>query len=323
MQIPQYDKDSRVVVITVGLPASGKSTWAKELVASEPNRWKRINRDDLRLMLHGRSHDYSSYEHEKAVTEASDALVRAAIESGHDVVMDNTSLKVCDRKSAHTIASSCGNCTVIEKVFCVTLETALERNAKREGLACVPEDVIRSMAKRYQVQKDGTFRAIKDNITVYENVNIVHLEQDSNLPPVVICDLDGTLCKFNGRNPYDAAKCESDLPNEPVINVLVNCTGGWGGPSSYLIFMSGRSSEFRPQTERWLKTHLAPYSLKYELYMRTEGDLRKDAVVKRELYERHISGKYYVRFVLDDRDQVVALWRSMGLTCFQVEYGRF
>ena len=39
------------VYITKGLPASGKTTWAKELVASAPNSYKRVNKDDLRAKM--------------------------------------------------------------------------------------------------------------------------------------------------------------------------------------------------------------------------------------------------------------------------------
>ena len=60
------------------------------------------------------------------------------------------------------------------------------------------------------------------------------------------------------------------------------------------------------------------------LEMRREKDGRQDAIVKRELFDTHILGKYYVEFVLDDRNQVVDLWRNdLGLTCFQVNYGDF
>lgn len=45
---------------------------------------------------------------------------------------------------------------------------------------------------------------------------------------------------------------------------------------------------------------------------------------KKELFEAHIARKFYIEFVLDDRDQVVDLWRNeLGLTCFQVNYGDF
>jgi hypothetical protein len=57
--------------------------------------------------------------------------------------------------------------------------------------------------------------------------------------------------------------------------------------------------------------------------MRPTGDQRKDNIVKRELFDTWVRGKYNVRFCLDDRDQVVEGWRAMGLTCFQVQPGAF
>ena len=43
----------RTVMILIGLPGAGKSTFAKELLRNEPRRWKRVNRDDLRALLDG------------------------------------------------------------------------------------------------------------------------------------------------------------------------------------------------------------------------------------------------------------------------------
>jgi hypothetical protein len=57
--------------------------------------------------------------------------------------------------------------------------------------------------------------------------------------------------------------------------------------------------------------------------MRKEGDVRKDAIVKGEIYEKNINGKYNVLFVLDDRNQMVEMWRGLGLTCLQVADGDF
>lgn len=66
-------------------------------------------------------------------------------------------------------------------------------------------------------------------------------------------------------------------------------------------------------------------SIPYEaLYIRKAKDFRKDAIIKRELYEAHIKGRYDVLMVLDDRDQVVKMWRQeLGLPCLQVDYGNF
>ena len=57
--------------------------------------------------------------------------------------------------------------------------------------------------------------------------------------------------------------------------------------------------------------------------MRKAGDQRSDAIVKREIYEQQIRGKFNVHCVFDDRQSVVDLWRSLGLSCFQVADGDF
>jgi hypothetical protein len=57
--------------------------------------------------------------------------------------------------------------------------------------------------------------------------------------------------------------------------------------------------------------------------MRPENDMRKDSVVKSELFWEHVAPNYNVQFVLDDRDQVVDFWRSIGLVCWQVAPGDF
>lgn len=59
------------------------------------------------------------------------------------------------------------------------------------------------------------------------------------------------------------------------------------------------------------------------LHMRKTGDMRKDAIVKREIFDGEIKDYFFIEFVLDDRNQVVEMWRDLGLTCFQVADGNF
>lgn len=142
----------------------------------------------------------------------------------------------------------------------------------------------------------------------------------ANLPRAIICDLDGTLALLGNRNPYETARAIEDALNEPVANVIEV----YAHQKLYdvrLLLVSGREEKYRDVTLKWLIKHdIKNYEA---LYMRPTGDKRKDYVVKREIYEKSIHGKYYVLFVLDDRDQVVKMWRELGLTCFQVEYGDF
>ena len=57
--------------------------------------------------------------------------------------------------------------------------------------------------------------------------------------------------------------------------------------------------------------------------MRATGDPRKDSIVKREIFDREIRDRYRVVGVFDDREQVVQMWRALGLTVFQVAEGDF
>jgi uncharacterized protein YxjI len=135
----------------------------------------------------------------------------------------------------------------------------------------------------------------------------------------VIFDLDGTFAFLGDRSPYDASRAEHDEVNQAVHFVYEAIRRG--KPETVVLLVSGREDRWRAETERWLERHGI---IADELFMRRAGDRRKDTVVKREIYERHIAGRYTVRVVFDDRDQVVRLWRDdLELPCFQVAWGNF
>jgi hypothetical protein len=132
-----------------------------------------------------------------------------------------------------------------------------------------------------------------------------------------MCDLDGTLAILSKRGPFDENLCESDDLNKPVANVIYT----YAKLGYKILLLSGRRDSAQVQTENWLKAQNIPYEV---LLMRHANDARKDAIIKRELFDQHVAGKYFVEFVLDDRDQVVDMWRTeLGLPCFQVNYGNF
>ena len=137
----------------------------------------------------------------------------------------------------------------------------------------------------------------------------------------IMCDLDGTISLLNGRSPYKAETCNEDLVNEPVAK-LVDAMYSQGYA---IIFLSGREDKYRPQTLEFLdKAVKCARDWQHLLYMRETGDFRKDSIVKRELFINNVQSKWKVLFVLDDRQQVVDMWRDeCGLTCFQVAKGDF
>lgn len=130
----------------------------------------------------------------------------------------------------------------------------------------------------------------------------------------IIVDIDGTLAKMNGRGPFEWDRVGEDKVNDPV-RLMVNLY-----PGKVIIF-SGRDGVCRPETFTWLVKNHIRFD---ELFMRPEGNNEKDSIIKRRLFDEHIAGKYEIEFVLDDRNQVVDMWRKdLELTCFQVDYGDF
>lgn len=324
------------VEVLVGIPGSGKSTYAKQVVAKDPSNWARVNNDDLRAMLNG---SVWSFEYEKMITDARNYLIRDALKRGKNVIIDNLNINSRHFKDTCEIAKSINaDIQVYEKVFYIELDEALERNAKREGAARVPDDVVKKWFKesggkqlKFHNSKVEIFYERKGSI----NNTVEAPAHVEGAPEAVLCDLDGTLALIHSRSPYDASDCDiKDLPNTPVIEtVKAHYQAG-----RKIIFCSGREDKYRPETIRFIEKHclidndrdnkdrdFVPIvkPIEYKLYMRKTDDFRKDAIIKEEIYRGEIEGKYNVLCVLDDRSSVVEFWRSKGLTCFQVAPGAF
>lgn len=314
------------VEMLVGIPGSGKSTYAKQVVAKDPSNWVRVNNDDLRAMMNG---SVWSADYEKIVTDARNYLIRDALKRGKNVIIDNLNLNRRHFDDVCKIAKSVNtDVQVYEKAFFIELDEALERNAKREGAARVPDDVIK---KWWKESGKTQFKFYKPRVEIYKghmgnSQAVAAPVWDDSLPTAVLCDLDGTLALIHNRSPYDASNCDvKDLPNWPVIEtVLAHYKAG-----RKIIFCSGREDKYQPETIRFIEKYClltgakGEYPIEYQLFMRKSDDMRKDSIIKEEIYVENIEGQYNVLCVLDDRDQVVEFWRSKGLSCFQVAPGNF
>lgn len=299
------------LTLTRGLPASGKTTWARAWVAEDPERRARVNRDDLRHQLFDAFHGLS-FAQEAAVTEASRSTVLALLNTGRDVVADDMNLRPkYVREWRRFITAHGHDLTTVE--FPVEIETAVERDAQRERQ--VGAEAIRAIAGRYT--RRGALLPIPDDAPEdAEEVAVYTPRADAE--DAVVVDIDGTLALHNGRSPYDLHLCGNDLPNVPVIEAVIHARAG----GARIIFCSGREDSARADTEAWLDLHVDRTDDE-PLLMRTAGDRRRDSIVKRELFDQHIREHYAVIYVLDDRNQVVQMWRSLGLTVLQVADGDF
>ena len=152
--------------------------------------------------------------------------------------------------------------------------------------------------------------------------------------PLYIFDLDGTLALIDHRRPIlenlDNPKrweqfyneCDKDIPNEPIIRIM--------NALRFLNFevwiFSGRSETVRDKTIDWLAYHTSFY--KHDLYntlvMREEHNYTPDHILKKSWYDNMlIDDKERLVCVFDDRDRIVKMWRSLGVTCLQVSYGDY
>lgn len=311
---------TKKMLVLIGLPASGKSTFALKLIKENTN-FVRISRDDLRMSLFGTEHNPSV---EGFITSVQDSLIKNALHKGKSVVIDNCNIRQQYRNDLFKIAESIRDVTYEEIIFNSSVEECIERNNKRERKVSV--EAIIKFAKDGRNTIWGNYKPIKVEIPKKVDHNM-QLIQDEKLPKAIMCDLDGTLAFMNGRNPYDASTCDQDIPNIPVLKTLkLFVSGGYK-----IIFCSGREDKYREPTIRFIERYFSWWSedefrlvpCHYELFMRKTGDSRKDSIVKEEIFNSEICDKYNVLFVLDDRNQVVEKWREIGLTCFQVAPGDF
>lgn len=291
------------LIVTRGLPACGKTTWAREWVAKDPEHRARVNRDDLRQQMFGRPAPLP-YALEEMVTKAETAMADALLRRGVSVVIDAMNLKRKYVQRWWDLASR-HHAVFGEKHFVVPVEECIRRDALRSR--SVGEDVIVELAKR--------FHKVELFTPTREELNFRIYEPDINLPEAWIVDLDGTLARMNGRSPYDWHRVFEDEPVASVVELVRDLS-----KQRCIVIMSGREDVCRRDTEQWLTEHGIPY---VELHMRSAGDKRADDLVKSEMFFDEVAPRWNVLGAIDDRNRVVAMWRRIGLMCAQVAEGDF
>lgn len=277
---------------TYGLPASGKTTWARELVAKD-NSIVRANLDDIRLLLDGPQTKFSKAREKKAVL-AQNAIIRAALLTEQDVVCDDTNLNPKAIARLSNLATG-GGATLVRKDFSdVPLGECIKRDAARgqAGQRSVGEDVIRGMWDRW-----------------LKPPRLPH----NGKPECIVFDVDGTLALMGDRSPYDWARVAVDEIN-PMVGEFARST------ERPVVVLSGRDGSCRTQTFNWLIMNGISFR---ELLMRRADDMRPDWIIKNELLDDLLT-RWYPVLAVDDRQQVVDnVWRARGIECWQVAPGRF
>jgi len=130
------------VIILVGIPGSGKSTWAKQQIIEHPNTI-RVNRDDFRLML--KNNQVVDYKVEKLINKLQRVTIIEGLKNGFNVIVDNTNLKAKYIDEIFDYSRKYANITIL------SVETPLEECIKRDSEREKPvgEEIIKKMHRQF------------------------------------------------------------------------------------------------------------------------------------------------------------------------------
>lgn len=285
-------------IITVGVSASGKTTWARNFAhISMPERWEVLSRDDVRRSMLETRHNRKlapgelwklwKFKDEKDVSAIIDSHIDKFADRKINLILADTNLSSSHRAELRRKLIGFGYEVEI-KDFPVTFEEAIRRDAGRpDG---VGHSVIWKQYKQWYEYAGGR---------VYVS--------DETKPKAIIFDVDGTLAHMNGkRGPFEWDKVHLDDLREEIAVMYK----GFHAAGYFMIVVSGRDGACRDLTRKWLNDNNLNFD---QLFMRNPGDMRKDNIVKEEIFFGEIADKYNVKMVVDDRPQVVRQWQLMGL----------
>ena len=288
---------SQLVVITRGLPYSGKSSFARQWVAEKSSERSRVSRDDIRLTNFGSYVIEPSLE--KVVTTIEHATLRALLQAGRSVVIDNQNLREDPVLEYLQIAEEY-NATVLYRDFSIELKEALRRHAAREDNK-LPVEVVRAHPG---LPLRSCRRAATCLIRACHTLGCSTWTAPSPSSATIAAPSTGRSFWMTSRT-HRWCVCFSSWPQQVTRS------------SSSLAVKASRSSAASPAMSGMSPRRDDPAAEGRRLAGQT-GDGRRDSIVKREIFDREIRPYYCVQGVVDDRLQVVRMWHHLGVPVFRV-----
>ncbi|HRF70619.1 MAG TPA: AAA family ATPase [Candidatus Pelethenecus sp.] len=269
------------LIMLKGLPASGKSTYAEELINSNGN-FIRVNKDLISKMLY-----FGKFtpKNRTDVISLEESIAELYLTEGKSVIVDDTNLRQSDEDKWRNISIKHGAEFSIVEMKTDWVE-CIERDSNRVDK--VGEYVIKNFALEIG-QVDGEF---------------------------VICDLDGTLCDISDRlhlvKPDGGEKnwkaFFENIPSDKLREDIAEMVKLLYNDGKKIVYLSGRPEEYKKETIEWLKENGMDFN--FSLIMRRVADRRDDVIVKREMLNKYFKDRSKIFKVIDDRPKVVALWKE-------------
>lgn len=146
----------------------------------------------------------------------------------------------------------------------------------------------------------------------------------------IIVDMDGTLVDVSSIRHYVRGVAEEEGEVRKRLKDFdafhresVNCPAIWKTVDQVqdfwereydILIVTARSQKYYNQTAWWLAEHAIPHT---DLFMRPNGDFRKDYLVKKDILDR-IRRRWHVVHAIDDNPNVIRLWEEEGISVTHV-----
>lgn len=333
------------LILTVGIPGSGKSTWAQELRrTSPPGSVRVVERDELRTLLFTDAYHRGTPDNksENQVTALQEKLVEEGLRAGATVIVSDTHVEPRRVRPWVEKAQAAGAECAFE-YFDVAPEECKRRNSARgaAGGREVPAFIMDAMIakgygedghiKEYKVSpSNGSVSFVPRSTRGMKQVEKFNREMEARHPfsgkAVVLVDVDGTLANNAHHASYflhGPQRRKKDFPgfykaieeaevNTAVVDLAHRMKQEEG---MSIVVLTGRDDRYARELLNFVRRSGLQAS---RLYCKRDGDFRPDRDYKHEVLEDLKREGFIPVHALDDREGSIATMRAHGITVSQV-----
>lgn len=273
-----------------GLPASGKSTYAKNLyddLTYHGEEVYRVNKDLLRTMMH---FDNWTYLNEKVIKDVEYRIAHNVLAGGSSVIIDDTNLPLQRNLTAYS-----------------DLASKLGVNFEHHPMELQPfnEYVLRDRARKNGVGKSVILSmALRNNLFQH------------NSKGIILCDIDNTVSNAKWREPLIRGREKNwdKFYSSSTEDAIIGETFGFLKSLVYygytLVFLTGRPERYKNITESWLDKSLGlPYA---GVIYRQNGDHSSTEHFKKKVLDKYFANNQLkeIVYVIDDYGPVLQMFKD-------------